>query len=166
VRAATADRIGIVQSPRTGDRIMGSHAPSTLGQLNVVVADMAASVAFYRRLGLTIDDRRPFSRHHVEVPMPNGFTLELDSVEFAKRWDVGWHGHPGAGRNVIGFDLPSRQAVNELYAALIDAGYVGQQPPHDAFWGARYAIVEDPDGNPVGLMSPIDPACRSAPPTM
>ena len=32
-----------------------------------------------------------------------------------------------------------------------------QQEPYDAFWGARYAIVEDPDGNAVGLMSPIDP---------
>jgi predicted enzyme related to lactoylglutathione lyase len=28
-----------------------------------------------------------------------------------------------------------------------------RQPPYDAFWGSRYAIVEDPDGNPVGLMS-------------
>ena len=36
-----------------------------------------------------------------------------------------------------------------------------QQPPFDAFWGARYAIVEDPDGNSVGLMSPVDPTRRS-----
>lgn len=28
----------------------------------------------------------------------------------------------------------------------------------DAFWGARYAIVQEPDGNDVGLMSPHDPA--------
>jgi uncharacterized glyoxalase superfamily protein PhnB len=27
----------------------------------------------------------------------------------------------------------------------------------DTFWGARYAVIEDPDGNHVGLMSPIDP---------
>ena len=50
------------------------------------------------------------------------------------------------------------------YADLTGAGYAGQQPPYDAFWGARYAVVEDPDGNPVGLMSPLDPAYRSAPP--
>jgi len=40
-----------------------------------------------------------------------------------------------------------------------------QQAPYDAFWGARYAIVEDPDGNAVGLMSPIDPDRRTAPPS-
>ena len=41
---------------------------------------------------------------------------------------------------------------------------VVQQAPYDAFWGGRFAIVEDPDGNPVGLMSPNDPAMRTAPP--
>ena len=38
------------------------------------------------------------------------------------------------------------------------------QPPFDAFWGARYAIVADPDGNDVGLMSPIDESRRTWPP--
>jgi len=145
---------------------MTNDTAPVLAQLNLVVADMAASVAFYRRLGLTVDDTRPFAAHHLEVEMPNGFLLELDSVEFAKRWDIGWHGRPGTARNVIGFNLPSRQAVDTLYAELTGAGYVGQQPPCDAFWGARYAVVEDPDGNPVGLMSPLDATHRSAPPTM
>jgi uncharacterized glyoxalase superfamily protein PhnB len=44
------------------------------------------------------------------------------------------------------------------------AGYRGLQLPFDAFWGARYAIVEDPDGIAIGLMSPIDPTRRTAPP--
>jgi hypothetical protein len=38
------------------------------------------------------------------------------------------------------------------------------QVPYDAFWGARYAIVADPDGNEVGLMSPRDDDRRSFPP--
>jgi len=25
-------------------------------------------------------------------------------------------------------------------------GTGGQQPPYHAFWGARYAVMEDPDG--------------------
>lgn len=35
--------------------------------------------------------------------------------------------------------------------------------PYDAVWGPRYAVVEDPDGNAVGIMSPIDPQRRSDP---
>jgi catechol 2,3-dioxygenase-like lactoylglutathione lyase family enzyme len=145
---------------------MARAAPPVLGQINLVVADMAATVAFYRRLGLTIDDSHSFAAHHLGVTMPGGFVLEFDSVAFAKRWDAGWRGRPGPGRNVIGFDLPSRGAVDALYADLMAAGYRGQQPPCDAFWGARYAVVEDPDGNPVGLMSPIDPARTSTPPAI
>jgi uncharacterized glyoxalase superfamily protein PhnB len=53
--------------------------------------------------------------------------------------------------------------VDEIYADLVGAGYLGQQEPVDASWGARFAVVEDPDGNAVGLMSPVD-AQRRRPP--
>ena len=145
---------------------MPTGAPPVLAQLNLVVADMAASVAFYRLLGLTIDDTHPYAAHHIDVRMPGGFSLELDSVAFAKRWDAGWGGAPGTARNVIGFNLPSRRAVDDLFAKLTAAGHTGQQAPYDAFWGARYAVVEDPDDNPVGLMSPIEPGRKSTPPQM
>jgi uncharacterized glyoxalase superfamily protein PhnB len=64
---------------------------------------------------------------------------------------------------VLGFKVDSRDQVDEIYADLAAAGYRGQQPPYDAFWGARYAVIEDPGGNAVGIMSPIDPDRRSQP---
>ncbi len=64
---------------------------------------------------------------------------------------------------VLGFKVSSRERVDHIYADLTGAGYKVQQAPYDAFWGARYAIVEDPDGNPVGIMSPIDPNRRNTP---
>ena len=36
----------------------------------------------------------------------------------------------------------------------------------DEVWGARYAIIEDPDGNHVGIMSPSDSSRRSAAPAI
>ena len=62
---------------------------------------------------------------------------------------------------VLGFKVGSRERVDEIYADLVAAGYRGQQPPYDAFWGARYAVIEDPDGNAVGIVSPVDPGRRS-----
>ena len=59
--------------------------------------------------------------------------------------------------------MPSREAVNNTYDDLVAARYVGEQPPYDAFRGARYAIVRDPDANSVGLMSAIDPTRRYEP---
>ena len=65
---------------------------------------------------------------------------------------------------LLGFSLPSREAVDALFEDLVSHEHQALQPPYDAFWGARLAIVEDPDGNPVSLTSPVDPARRAAPP--
>ena len=132
--------------------------------LNVVVADMAASVAFYRHLGVAVSDEVDSEAEHVQLRMPGGFSLELDTAESARLWHAGWRSEPASVDVVAGFALPSRDAVDERYAALTAAGYRGRQPPFDAFWGARYAIVADPDDNDVGLMSPIDETRTCWPP--
>lgn len=136
---------------------MADDAP-VLNQINLVVKDMAATTAFYRRLGLVIEDTVPeWERHHRTAAMPDGLDLDFDSTEFAPRWNGGWSG----GSGVLGFRVPTRQAVDRLHAELTGAGYRSQQEPYDAFWGARYAVVEDPDGNAVGLMSPVDQERRT-----
>lgn len=129
-------------------------------QFNVVVSDMEASVAFYRKLGLTIPDTDPeWQGHHRSVELGGGIHIDLDSTEFASHWNQGWRG----GMGVLGFRVESREMVDEIYQALVDAGHRGQQEPYDALWGARYAVIEDPDGNAVGIMSPADPSMRSDP---
>lgn len=142
---------------------MTKETGPVLNQINLVVRDMEASAAFYRRLGLKIDEPpAPWDKHHRTAAVPEGLDLDIDSAAFATVWNQGWPaGDAGA---VIGFRLRDLEAVDQTYEHLSNAGYVGQQPPYDAFWGARYAVVEDPDGNSVGLMSPVDPARRSAPP--
>jgi catechol 2,3-dioxygenase-like lactoylglutathione lyase family enzyme len=138
-------------------------AQPILDQLNIVVDDMEAMAAFYERLGLTLQTGPPaWARHHRDTGTAPGVHLELDSKVFAPMWNAGWT----AGRTgtVIGFRLPSRDAVDRLFEGLTADGYSGQQAPYDAFWGARYALIEDPDGNTVGLMSPIDRSLATAPP--
>lgn len=139
-----------------------SQEPPKLVQLNLLVEDMAASLDFYRRLGLATAGEE--SGPHAELTLPGGFSLELDTAESAGLWNAGVRADPASGRVVIGFSLPSRAAVDEAYAELTAAGYQGRQPPFDAFWGRRYAIVADPSGNDVGLMSPVDESMRSWPP--
>jgi len=129
-------------------------------QLNIVVADMSASMGFYRRLGLSPSDTDGV---HAEASLPGGLSLEWDSAESAALWDSGTRGAV-TGSIVLGFTLPTRQAVDDLYAELTAAGYQSRQVPYDAFWGSRYSIVEDPDGNGVGLMSPIEADRRYWPP--
>jgi len=140
-----------------------------LNGLNLVVRDMDATIAFYRQLGLDIPDANIWCTdsgvHHVEVSTPDGLDLDFDSEPLATQYDAGWIPDTAA-RAIMSFSVATRDEVDERFAEMTAAGYAGQQPPYDAFWGARYAIVEDPDGNHVGLMSPVDPARKSAPPSV
>ncbi|CAB4243799.1 Glyoxalase/Bleomycin resistance protein/Dioxygenase superfamily protein [Methylacidimicrobium sp. AP8] len=144
---------------------MESAESPLLSQINLIVREMDASIAFYRRLGLDI--RRAsapdWAPHHAEAVLPGGVRLEIDTVAGARRWNPGGRPTPGGG-NLLFFRVRSRRAVDDLFASLTGAGYRAQKEPEDGFWGARYAILEDPDGNPVGIMSPVDPALRRPPP--
>jgi catechol 2,3-dioxygenase-like lactoylglutathione lyase family enzyme len=149
-----------------------TEARAKFSQLNIVSRDLEASIAFYRRLGVEIPEasiwRTRSGVHHVGAssgPTEEEINLDLDSTDFAGIWNAGWRGRTDlAGRVVVGFGVTSRAAVDALYADLTSAGYLGLQMPYDALWGARYAVVEDPDGVAIGLMSPISADKRSPPP--
>jgi catechol 2,3-dioxygenase-like lactoylglutathione lyase family enzyme len=144
----------------------------TLHQVNLVCGDFDASVAFYRRLGVEISDtdiwRTATGGHHASARgrlERQAIDFDLDSAAFAQLWNSGWKGRADLkGRVVVGFRVAARTDVDDVFRDMIGAGYRGLQEPHDAFWGARYAIIEDPDGIAVGLMSPISPDRKSPPP--
>jgi predicted lactoylglutathione lyase len=144
-------------------------SPLSLDQINIVVRDMQKSVAFYRLLGVSIEEMRggewaAWALHHVNGLTSNGVRVELDSVAFAKQWN------PGLDESKLGsavlpiFHVSSREEVDRVHARVTAAGHRSHQAPEDAFWGARYAIVEDPDGNSMGIMSAVDPSKRRPPP--
>ena len=138
-------------------------AQPVFDSVNLVVNDMETSVAFYRRIGLTISDTDPmWQPHHRTAAAPQGIDFDLDSISFAKKWDQGVR--TDGPSVVLGFRMASREVVDEIYAQLASAGYEGQQPPYDAFWGSRYCVVADPDGNSVAFASPPDGEFRVAPP--
>jgi catechol 2,3-dioxygenase-like lactoylglutathione lyase family enzyme len=146
----------------------------TLDQINVVCGDIDASIAFYRRLGVEIPDaavwRTPTGAHHVSAgdrSADQAIDFDLDSTAFAERWNSGWKGRTDLkGRVVVGFSVPTRIAVDDVFRDMTGAGYRGLQEPHDAFWGARYAIIEDPNGIAVGVMSPVSPDKKTPPPNV
>jgi len=141
-----------------------------LCQVDLIARDMEATLAFYRALGLDIPEsalwRTPSGIHHVDLKTPGGLTLHFDSHALAKAYNSGWRDAPGHARNVLTFHVEARDDVDRIHAKLTALGHKASQPPYDAFWGARYAILEDPDGNHVGVMSPSDPARRGPPPNL
>ena len=144
---------------------MGEQQPvvrARFGQVNVVVSDMERSLAFYRMLGLETEEiPKPWDDHHRTVTnLVERMTVELDSSVSAVNWASTWE--PGRTGVVIGFGVGSDEEVDAAVAAIEAAGHRVIQPPHIAFFGARYAVVEDPDGTPVGIMGPVDDGRRRA----
>jgi uncharacterized glyoxalase superfamily protein PhnB len=139
----------------------GSGGP-VFQQLTLVVTDMDAAMDFWRRLGLA-PDVTP-GGVHARADLGPGVIIEWDTAGFAAQWDSGSPG-PSAGGIIVGFEVATREAVDDLYAELTAADYRGHQRPYDTFWGVRYAIVDDPDGNPAGIMSPVEADRKFWPPT-
>ena len=126
---------------------------ATLGVIGVVVQDMARSLAFYRRLGLEPPDGAD-GEQHVEVALPGGLKLAFDTVETIRSFDPSWTPATGSPRMGLAFGCDSPAEVDKLYGELVAAGYEGHKEPWDAFWGMRYALIHDPDGNGVDLFCP------------
>jgi catechol 2,3-dioxygenase-like lactoylglutathione lyase family enzyme len=124
-----------------------------LDLVGLVVQDMARSLAFYRRLGLALPpaaDQQP----HVETTLGAGLRLAWDTEGTVRSFDPAWAPPSGAHRVALAFRLDTPAEVDSLYDQLVALGYDGHKPPWDAFWGQRYAIVHDPDGNAVDLFAP------------
>lgn len=125
--------------------------------IGLVTADMAASLAFYRRLGLDIPaeaDTEP----HVEAGLPGGLRIAWDTDDTVASFDPDWSRPTRAqnnGRIGLAFLCEGPADVDKVYAGLTGAGHHGHKEPWDAFWGQRYAVVEDPDGNTVDLFAPL-----------
>ncbi|HRK74328.1 MAG TPA: VOC family protein [Rhodothermales bacterium] len=119
--------------------------------VGLVVQDMAQALKFYRLIGLEISTEMD-AEDHVEFRTEGGFRLTWDTVDLVKRFHPHWK--PAEGHRMgLAFLCEDPEEVDRLYSRITDAGYVGVRPPWAAFWGQRYAIVQDADGNLVDLFA-------------
>lgn len=138
--------------PNPTNRSPAMAAEPMIDAIGIVASDVAASVAFYRRLGLAFPDGEPDD--HVEAPIGStGVRVMIDSEEMIKSLDSGFEGNPN-GRIGLAVRLGSAAEVDALYAGL-DADGFGRTKPYDAPWGQRYAQVADPDGQAVDLYAAL-----------
>ncbi len=122
----------------------------SLGFIGIVATDLAASLSFYRDLGVAIPDVVE-GEDHVDATLPDGTTLAWDTRELIQRLDPSYQLPHGGHRVALAFKLDAPVEVDTLYGHLIAAGHAGKVAPWDAFWGQRYASICDPDGNVIDL---------------
>jgi uncharacterized glyoxalase superfamily protein PhnB len=121
-----------------------------LDMIGLTVKDIKASMDFYRLLGLDFPADQA-GESHVEA-VSGGMRVALDSVAMAKDIDPAWT-EPVGQSMTMAFLCESASEVDALYRKIVAAGFKGYKEPWDAFWGQRYAVVKDPDGNKIDLFA-------------
>ncbi len=120
-----------------------------LDVVGIAVRDMSESLRFYRLLGLAIPEGAE-SEPHVEVES-GGLRIAWDTVDVLRGVYDSWEESPVGHRVELAFRCPSPDDVDAIYGRMLEHGYEGHKAPWDAFWGQRYAILRDPDGNLLSL---------------
>ncbi|MBH0123144.1 VOC family protein [Rhodococcus sp. HM1] len=123
-----------------------------LSAVGLVVSDLVRSFDCYRLLGLDLPTEPPDSPHF-EVTLPGGLRLLWDTVESVRSFHPEFT--PGTGGASLAFDCGSPDGVDATYKALLSASCTEVKAPWDAFWGQRYALVQDPDGHSIDLFAAL-----------
>ena len=124
-----------------------------LNAIGIAVSDMAASIRFYRLLGLDVPETP--DEGHVDAFLPNGVRFMLDSEEIIRSFMPDWSRQNG-NQVSLALECASPSEVDEIYARVTGAGFHGEKEPWDAYWGQRYALLGDPDGVRVNLYAPLE----------
>ncbi len=91
--------------------------------------DLHHALGFYHRLGLDTAEGAAYEPHAETVPA-------------------------GGHRVTLAFGCLSSAEVDAKYTELAALGH-GHKELSDAFWDQGYAVVKDPDGNPVDLFAAL-----------
>ncbi|MEU3634569.1 VOC family protein, partial [Streptomyces fradiae] len=91
--------------------------------IGLVVSDMAASLAFYRRLGLDVPPEAD-SAPHAEAVLPGGLRMMWDTEEAVRAY-TDLDDAPAGDRTALAFRCAAPAEVDALYGDLVAAGYRG-----------------------------------------
>jgi catechol 2,3-dioxygenase-like lactoylglutathione lyase family enzyme len=125
-----------------------------LDAIGIVVADLDRAREFYRRLGVEIPDD-PEGHGHAEVELAGGLRLMFDTEETVQSFDPEWKRGEGPPTASLAFGFERPEEVDAKHAELLGAGATEHLAPWDAFWGMRYAVLRDPDGNGIDLYATL-----------
>ena len=123
-----------------------------LNAIGIVASDMGRSITFYRLLGVEVPETP--DEGHVDTFLPNGVRFMLDTEDVIKSFRPDWTRKTG-NQLALAFECSSPSEVDEVYRRAVDAGFHGEKEPWDAFWGQRYAQLQDPDGVGVDLYAAL-----------
>ncbi len=124
----------------------------SLDAIGIISKDMPKSILFYQLLGVELKGIQGVD--HWEGTTPSGVRLMLDSVALMKEINPDWKEANGSNI-VLCFKQKTPKDVDKLYSKIKSSGFKSIKEPWDAFWGQRYASVQDPNQNQIDLFATL-----------
>jgi uncharacterized glyoxalase superfamily protein PhnB len=122
------------------------------------VKDAAAAIDFYRRafgavetMRMQADDGRRIL--HAVVQINGGAVMLADEFPEYNGTPAPTSSNPTSVSVAIEFDAPAE--VDATFAQAVAAGASGWMAPENMFWGARFAMLDDPFGHRWMLSAPL-----------
>ena len=123
-----------------------------LDAVGVTTSNLKKTVSFYTLLGFEFPAFKDEEKH-LEATSEGSARLMIDAKDIVKDI-IGQDPQPGNHSSfAIQYDSP--EEVNMVAEKVMNAGFNVIKEPWDAFWGQRYAVVEDPDGYKVDLYTAL-----------
>ncbi|MBZ4689704.1 MAG: Glyoxalase/bleomycin resistance protein/dioxygenase [Cereibacter sp.] len=117
--------------------------PQRVTLITLGVADLAAAIAFYERLGW----RQHGRQEGVAFFQLNGLALALFGLADLAA-DQGRAGATlGAGAVTLAQNFATEAEVDAAFAQALAAGATALKPPEKVFWGGYSGYWADPDGH-------------------
>lgn len=120
-----------------------------LDMIGIITKDMEKSIEFYALLGFIANGSA--SEEYVELAHED-IRISLNTSKMIAGI-YGYEPQTIGDKIELAFLCESVANVDEMYQKVSDAGYETFKEPWDAFWGQRYAIIKDPDGNLLSLFA-------------
>jgi predicted lactoylglutathione lyase len=124
-----------------------------LNAVGVTTSDLSKTVQFYKLLGFQFPEFKADEQHLESITSEGSARLMIDSKDVFK--DIFGEDPKPGNHSSFAIQYDTTQEVNEVADKVKKAGFQVAKEPWDAFWGQRYAVVEDPDGFKIDLYAQL-----------
>ncbi|KKQ36677.1 MAG: Quinone binding protein [Candidatus Roizmanbacteria bacterium GW2011_GWA2_37_7] len=124
-----------------------------LNAVGVASSDLTKTISFYILLGFKFSEVSDDGKHIETTITSSSARLMIDSKDIVKDI-IGEDPKPG-NHSMFAIEYETANEVDTVVQKLKDAGFTVVKKPWNAFWGQRYAVVEDPDGYKVDLYAQL-----------
>lgn len=124
-----------------------------LNAVGVTSTNLQKTISFYKLLGFSFGEFLADEKHIESISGNNSAKLMIDTQDVVEDI-IGEVPVPG-NHSSFAIEYDSDDEIDEVVSNVERLGFMVVKAPWNAFWGQRYAIVQDPDGYKIDLYAQL-----------